>query len=40
MNRKAGVIQLDGLDLRTITHASLREHIGIVSRNVSLHDTI
>jgi subfamily B ATP-binding cassette protein MsbA len=38
---QAGVIQLDGLDLRAITQRSLREHIGIVTQETFLfHDTI
>jgi subfamily B ATP-binding cassette protein MsbA len=38
---QAGVIQLDGLDLRAITQLSLREHIGIVTQETFLfHDTI
>ena len=38
---QAGVIELDGRDLRTITQKSLREHIGIVTQDTFLfHDTI
>jgi subfamily B ATP-binding cassette protein MsbA len=38
---QAGVIELDGRDLRTITQQSLREHIGIVTQDTFLfHDTI
>ena len=38
---QAGVIELDGRDLRTITQRSLREHIGIVTQETFLfHDTI
>jgi ATP-binding cassette, subfamily B, bacterial MsbA len=36
-----GAILLDGRDLRSITHDSLREHIGIVTQDTFLfHDTI
>ena len=38
---QAGVIELDGRDLRSITQQSLREHIGIVTQDTFLfHDTI
>ena len=38
---QAGVIELDGRDLRTLTQRSLREHIGIVTQETFLfHDTI
>jgi subfamily B ATP-binding cassette protein MsbA len=36
-----GSVRLDGRDLRSITHDSLREHIGIVTQDTFLfHDTI
>ena len=38
---QAGVIELDGRDLRSISQQSLREHIGIVTQDTFLfHDTI
>ena len=38
---QAGVVELDGRDLRSITQQSLREHIGIVTQDTFLfHDTI
>lgn len=38
---QTGAIRLDGHDLRSITHDSLREHIGIVTQDTFLfHDTI
>jgi subfamily B ATP-binding cassette protein MsbA len=38
---QSGAIRLDGRDLRSITHDSLREHIGIVTQDTFLfHDTI
>jgi subfamily B ATP-binding cassette protein MsbA len=37
----AGVVRIDGHDLRSITQASLRKHIGLVSQDTFLfHDTI
>jgi subfamily B ATP-binding cassette protein MsbA len=38
---QSGFILLDGCDLRSVTHDSLREHIGIVTQDTFLfHDTI
>lgn len=38
---QSGAVLLDGRDLRSITHDSLREHIGIVTQDTFLfHDTI
>jgi subfamily B ATP-binding cassette protein MsbA len=38
---QSGTIRLDGRDLRSLTHDSLREHIGIVTQDTFLfHDTI
>jgi subfamily B ATP-binding cassette protein MsbA len=40
-NPQSGTIRLDGNDLRSITHDSLREHVGIVTQDTFLfHDTI
>ena len=36
---QAGVIELDGRDLRTITQRSLREHVGIVTQETFLFMT-